>query len=298
MFFLVYTNGTLVTKEVADKLAELGNVTPSISVEGFEKETDERRGKGTFKKILQSFENLRNAGVPIGISVTATSKNEDLLLSDEFYDYFFKEQGVTYMWQFQLMPIGRSTHAFDLMVDPEKRVQLYRKWEYLIKDKQYCVADFWNSGVLVNGCIAYGRRGGYFYIDWNGNIMPCVFVPYYVDNVYELYKNDKSLVDALFSDFMKRGRKWIREYGQAHPKTPNNWLMPCSIRDHYHNFRENILPYEAEGESKEAEESLKDPEYYRVLKQYDQELANLTKNIWEREYVGPEKEEVTPEEEN
>ncbi|MGM0529724.1 MAG: radical SAM/SPASM domain-containing protein [Bacteroidota bacterium] len=292
VFFLVYTNGTLITPEVAERLGKSGNVTPAISVEGFEKETDARRGKGTHKKIREALENLRNAGVPIGISVTATSENADLLMKDEFYDYYFDQQGATYMWQFQLMPIGRSTHAFDLMVPPEKRVELYRKWEYLISEKQYCVADFWNSGVLVNGCIAYGRRGGYFYIDWNGNIMPCVFVPYYVDNVYDLYNNGKSLVDALFSDFMKNGRKWIREYGQAHPDNPNNWLMPCSIRDHYDNFRRNILPRHAKGESEEAEESLNDNEYYRRLVQYDKELEELTEDIWEEEYMEKEKVET------
>jgi len=285
VFFLVYTNGTLITPEIAQRLSAAGNVTPSISVEGFEKETDERRGKGTHQQILQAFENLRNAGVPIGISVTATSKNEDLLLSDDFYDYYFTKQGATYMWQFQLMPMGRSNNDFNLMVDPEKRVKLYRKWEHLIKDKQYCVADFWNSGVLVNGCIAYGRRGGYFYIDWNGNIMPCVFVPYYVDNVYDIYNNDKNLEDALFSNFMKNGRKWIYEYGQAHPENPQNWLMPCSIRDHYANFRKNILPHHAKGENKEAEESLKDPNYYKALVNYDKKLKNLTEEIWKNEYM-------------
>ncbi|MDZ7836559.1 MAG: radical SAM protein [Actinomycetota bacterium] len=45
-FFQIYTNGQLIDKKVAAKLAELGNALPCISVEGFEKETDERRGKG------------------------------------------------------------------------------------------------------------------------------------------------------------------------------------------------------------------------------------------------------------
>lgn len=48
-FFLVYTNGTLIDKSTAEKLAEVGNMTPAISVEGFEEETDARRGKGVFK---------------------------------------------------------------------------------------------------------------------------------------------------------------------------------------------------------------------------------------------------------
>ena len=293
MFFLVYTNGTLITPEIAEKLEKLANVTPAVSIEGYEADTDKRRGKGIHQKILQAFENMRNAGVPFGVSVTATSENADVLLEDDFYDFYFNQQGANYMWQFQLMPIGRSNHAFDLMVSPEKRVQLYRKWEEQINQKKYSVADFWNSGILSNGCIAYGRRGGYFYIDWNGNIMPCVFVPYYVDNVYDLYNKGKSLVGALFSDLMKNGRKWQKEMGHGydHPDNPHNWLMPCSIRDHYENFYHNILTEDAQGESKEAEESRNDNEYYRRLVEYDEQLEELTKDIWENEYMQSEDQE-------
>jgi len=60
----MYTNGTLIDKKMAKRMADLGNVVPQVSVEGFEKETDARRGKGVFKKILRAFENMREAGVP------------------------------------------------------------------------------------------------------------------------------------------------------------------------------------------------------------------------------------------
>ena len=285
MFFLVYTNGTLINEEAAERLAKSANVTPAISVEGFEKETDERRGQGVYKKILNAFERLRGVGVPFGISVTATSKNAEVLLTDEFYDFYFQEQGACYMWQFQLMPIGRGKDELDLMVNPEKRVKLYRKWEKLLSEKKCCLADFWNSGVLSRGCIAYGRGGGYFYIDWHGNITPCAFIPYYVDNIYDLYKNGKTLSDAMFSDFMKNGRKWQKEYGLDNWKRPKNWLMPCSIRDHYEIFRNSVLTKDAKPEDEKAKEALESNEYFEVLKKYDEELEDLTEKIWETEYL-------------
>ncbi len=285
MFFLVYTNGTLIDEKIASELAEASNVTPAISVEGFEKETDGRRGTGTYKKILRAFGNLRQAGVPFGISVTATSKNVDIILTDEFYDFYFKEQGACYMWQFQLMPIGRGKDEMDLMVTPQARVKLYRKWVELLEEKKYCVADFWNSGVLARGCIAYGRSGGYVYIDWHGNVTPCAFIPYYVDNIYDLYDKGRTLSDALFSDFMKNGRKWQREYGLDNWKKPNNWLMPCSIRDHYEIFRNSVLSKNARPEDEKAKEALESDEYFYVLKRYDEELEKLTKKIWETEYL-------------
>jgi MoaA/NifB/PqqE/SkfB family radical SAM enzyme len=285
MFFLVYTNGTVINESIAAELAKSANATPAISVEGFEKETDGRRGPGTFKKILSTFECLRRIGVPFGISVTATSKNVDVLLTDEFYDFYFKQQSACYMWQFQMMPIGRGKDEMDLMVSPEQRLLLYRKWEKILAEKKYCIADFWNSGALARGCIAYGRSGGYFYIDWHGNVTPCAFIPYYVDNVYDLYKNGKTLSDALFSDFMKNGRKWQKEYGLDNWKKPHNWLMPCSIRDHYDIFKNTVLTKQAKPEDEKAKEALESDDYFAVLKSYDEQLQQLTEKIWQNEYL-------------
>jgi len=50
-YFLMYTNGTLIDAAMARRLAEAGNITPAISVEGYEAETDARRGKGVYKKF-------------------------------------------------------------------------------------------------------------------------------------------------------------------------------------------------------------------------------------------------------
>ena len=107
----------------------------------------------------------------------------------------------------------------------------------------------------------------------------------YVDNIYELYENGKTLADAMFSDFMINGRKWQREYGLDNRQKPKNWLMPCSIRDHYEIFRKSVLPKTAKPEDKNAKEALESDEYFEVLKNYDEELHGLTENIWENEYL-------------
>jgi MoaA/NifB/PqqE/SkfB family radical SAM enzyme len=273
---------------MARKLAELGNVTPAISVEGFEKETDERRGKGVHKKILRAMDNLRKEGIPFGISVTATRMNLKTLLQDNFYDFFFHEAGATYMWQFQLMPIGKAKDTRELMITPKQRVALYKQWEHVLTDKKLPVADFWNSSSLSSGCIAYGRWGGYFYIDWNGNVMPCVFVPYYVDNINELYSNGGNLGDVMQSKFFRNGRKWQREYGFENENFQGNLLMPCSIRDHYENFKETILTPDAKGEDEMAESLLNDPEYEKMMKEFDEELTQLTEDIFRSKYLKEE----------
>lgn len=58
IFFQVYTNATLMTREKAQRFADVGNTAVVISIEGGEKETDAWRGKGVYKRIMNAFEYL------------------------------------------------------------------------------------------------------------------------------------------------------------------------------------------------------------------------------------------------
>jgi MoaA/NifB/PqqE/SkfB family radical SAM enzyme len=285
VFFQCYSNGTLIDNAIAKDLAALGNVSIAISLEGFEKETDERRGKGVYQKIMQTLENFRNAGLPFGISATISSKNQELMLKEDFYDFCFQEQGASYLWLFQFHPIGKGKDIYNLMVKPEFRFQLLKLWDYLLSEKKYCIADFWNSGTVSDGCIAYGRKGGYVYINPEGHITPCVFVPYYTDNIFDLYKEGKTLADAIHSQLMKRGRQWQNTYALNNRKEASNFFTPCSYRDHYHNFRTNILVADAKPENIDAEKILLDDAYYRFMVDYGQQIQGLTSALWEKEYI-------------
>jgi hypothetical protein len=106
-----------------------------------------------------------------------------------------------------------------------------------------------------------------------------------VDNIYDLYRNGKTLADALFSEFMKNGRKWQKEYGLDNWRRPHNWLMPCSIRDHYEIFRRSVLPSNVKPEDDKAKEALESDEYFEVMRNYDMQLENLTERIWQSEYL-------------
>lgn len=281
-YFLMYTNGTLINENIAKKMGELGNITPAISVEGYEKQTDERRGKGIHKKILKAIENLKKQGVPFGMSVTVSKDNFDIMLEDDFYDYYFDKIGASYMWMFHYMPIGRK-FSTELMLTPEQRFVLLKKLKPLLINKEYLVADFWNSAVLSNGCLAGGCAGGYFYINWDGNIMPCVFVPYYKHNVHNLFKENRKIADALFSDFFVKGREWQSKYFNQNGKM-GNMLIPCFIRDHHKEFikianETNVMP-----ENQAAKEAMEDLEYHKELINFDEKLKEIEEPYWEEEY--------------
>ncbi len=285
-FFLMYTNGTLIDEKVAKRLAELGNITPAISVEGFEKETDARRGEGSYKRIRKAMQNLKDAGVPFGLSITATSQNVDIITSDEFYDFYFeKEPKASYGWIFHYMPIGRS-YTIDLMPTPEQRLFMWKKNREIVRKRKIFIADFWNDGTASEGCIAAGRTEGYFYINWNGDCTPCVFQPYTVHNINEVYKNGGNLNTVLNSEFFKAIRKWQDEYAYKQPKDKKgNLLRTCPIRDHYGMYHKLLKCHKPYSIDENVQDALNDEEYRKKLTAYGDKIGELTKDIWEKEYL-------------
>jgi hypothetical protein len=87
------------------------------------------------------------------------------------------------------------------------------------------IFDFLNDGPLVGGCIAGGRR--YVHINAEGDIEPCAFYPFAVDNI-----RNTSLRAALRSPFMQRIR--------AHQAQTRNLRAPCPIVDHAEWLREAV----------------------------------------------------------
>ena len=289
-YFLIYTNGTLIDDARAERMAALGNVSPAISVEGFEAETDARRGEGVYKRILEGMRILREVGVPFGVSVTATRDNASLLLSDEFIDFYFNKQGIIFVWLFQYMPIGYR-FSLDPLITPEQRRDMYLRVREIIEERKLFVADFWNLGSMSDGCLCAGRPGGYFYIDWNGNIMPCVFIPYAAHNIKEIYASGGTISTALDSPFFKALRGWQREYGfLGPPHEVSNELAPCPIRDHHRDLFRFVKSHAARPVNREAAEALSDMDFVEGLCRYGKSCRELTEPIWEEMYLAPERE--------
>lgn len=230
MLFLMYTNGTLIDDTMAAEMAELGNVSPGISIEGFREQTDARRGEGTFDRIMSAMAALRGHRVLFGASVTYTSRNVDTVSSEDFVNLLI-EQGCIYAWYFMYVPVGRDPDL-SLMVTPEQRRHMcMTAWRWM-NTKPIFIADFWNSGALTHGCIAAGRSAGYLHVTHRGDICPCVFMMY---SNYNLHDTDSEtpLLDAIRSDFFR----YLRE-GQQQKQ--NNPLAPCQIVDHPEVLKEAV----------------------------------------------------------
>ncbi|MCP4748485.1 MAG: radical SAM protein [Desulfobacteraceae bacterium] len=236
MIFHVYTHGGLIDEAVTGKLAKAGNVIPAISVEGFEKQTDERRGKGHWAKVIKAMELLRKAKILFGFSATLTRHNADLLSSDRFIDTMI-DAGCVLGWYFMYVPVGFKPDM-NLMMTPRQRGRQFERLVQLRNNKPILLADFWNDGPVVGGCISGGRK--YLHVNANGDIEPCVFCHFATHNI-----RTHTLREAVSSPLFKSIRC---ELGKD-----ENLLRPCIIVDRPHIGRSAIEKHNAYFTHKGAE---------------------------------------------
>ena len=179
--FLAFTNGTLIDDAFADEMLRVKNFVPAISIEGFEEATDFRRGKGTYQKVIAAMERLKARKLLFGISCCYTSKNVDVIGSEEYFDAMI-DMGAKFAWLFTYMPIGADAVP-ELMATAEQRKFMYERIHEFRKTKALFTMDFWNDGDAVGGCIAGGR--GYMHINANGDVEPRAFIHYSDSNIRE-----------------------------------------------------------------------------------------------------------------
>lgn len=212
--FMAFTNGTLLNEKFADEMLRVKNFVPAISVEGFEAETDLRRGKGTYQAVLHTTSILKEKKLPFGISCCYTSQNTEVIGSERYIDSMI-DKGAMFAWLFTYMPIGVDAVP-ELIVSASQREYMYRQVRQFRKTKPLFILDFWNDGQYVNGCIAGGRK--YLHINANGDIEPCAFIHYSDASIYE-----KTLLEAYQSPL-------FMQYYHQQPFNDNH-LRPCPLLD-------------------------------------------------------------------
>lgn len=212
--FTAFTNGTLIDEQFADEMLRVKNFIPTISIEGFEDETDSRRGKGTYNAVIRAMEILKRKKLPLGVSCCYTSQNTGVIGSEKFFDDMISK-GAKFAWFFTYMPVGADAVP-ELMATAEQREFMYRQIRKFRETKPLFTIDFWGDGEYVDGCIAGGRR--YLHINAGGDIEPCVFIHYADSNIHK-----KTLLEALQSPL----------FMQYHKNQPfnNNHLRPCPLLD-------------------------------------------------------------------
>ncbi len=123
------TNGTLVTKEVAQKIVDAGVKRVSISLDGANAEThDSFRGiPGAFEAAIYGFRNLKELGMPVQINMTIAKHNAAELPK---VLEMVRGLGADALHTFLLVPVGCGVDiAESQMVAPEEYERILN-WFY------------------------------------------------------------------------------------------------------------------------------------------------------------------------
>ena len=210
----VVINGTLIDDAFADEMLRVKNLVPAISIEGFEEATDFRRGEGTYRKVIEAMTRLKERKLLFGISCCYTSKNVEVIGSEEYFDSMI-DMGAKFAWLFTYMPIGAAAVP-ELIATAEQRKFMYEQIHKFRKTKPLFTMDFWNDGEYAGGCVAGGRR--YLHINANGDMEPCAFIHYSDSNIKE-----KTLLECYQSPL-------FMAYRRSQPFN-DNMLRPCPVLD-------------------------------------------------------------------
>ena len=211
MYISVATNGTMITRDFAEKLKEIGVKYVEISLDSVNpRRHDNFRGvSGAWEKAVRGIRSCVEAGLVTGVAMTVTKMNYHEV--EDMVD-FCEELGVNRVVFFNFIPVGRGVDitSWDLTCDEREevlktiyRLATTRKIEVVSTAPQLArVAIQESSGRVVApthfsmgadpGTVALAEFIGgcgagriYAAIEPNGDVTPCVFMPIKVGNLRE-----------------------------------------------------------------------------------------------------------------
>lgn len=166
----VFTNGLLVDPEWLDLFAA-GSLIPVFSIEGDADQTRERRGAGIHERVLESMAALKARKAIFGVSVTATSRNADLILSESFLREL-ERTGVSVLFIVEYVPVKPGTEDL-VLTEAQKRLLLSKE---LFSGLSYPVVTLPGDEEEYGGCLAAGR--GFLHLSPEGALEACPFAPF------------------------------------------------------------------------------------------------------------------------
>lgn len=190
IIFPVFTNGTLLNEEYLALFDKQRNLVPVLSLEGGEKETDRRRGRGIYRQMTAVMSGLYTKGILYGVSVTVTKENLAQVTADDFLEEL-RRQGCRVVIYVEYVPVDAA--AGELAPGEAERHYLQEKLARLRgRGDSMVFLSFPGDEAAAGGCLAAGR--GFFHINARGGAEPCPFSPYSDTSL-----KHKSLREALRS---------------------------------------------------------------------------------------------------
>ena len=190
ILFPIFTNGTYIDEDYFRLFDKCHNLIPVMSIEGGREETEKRRGKGVYEKLISNMDALHSKELLFGVSVTVTTQNVREVISRAFLDTL-TDRGCRLVVYVEFVPVTEESK--ELAPGEEERAVL-RDGIALLREScpETVFVSFPGDEKTSGGCIAAGR--GFFHINSHGGAEPCPFSPYSDSNV-----RDTSLREALQS---------------------------------------------------------------------------------------------------
>lgn len=179
-YFLLFTNGTLLTRDVAARLRRLGNVSPLVSIEGGTEVSDERRGgRDVYRRSMEALSLCREQGLVTGVATSLCRSNVNDLASREFAEDLVR-RGVHYLWYYIYRPVGPDP-APELALGSEDIVRVRRFLVEVRRQVPLMVVDaYWDHEGHALCPAAAGVCG---HIGPDGDLEPCPPIQFAADRV-------------------------------------------------------------------------------------------------------------------
>ena len=204
-YFLLFTNGTLITHETARRLNQAGNVSPLISVEGLETVSDERRnGKNVYSRALEGIEHCRKHKLITGVATSVCKSNIEDLATESFLQTLI-DRGVHYMWYYVYRPVGPDPSP-KLALSPD---QIHALRKFIVESRKkhpiLIVDSYWDheGRAMCPAAVGIGHH-----ISPAGDIEPCPPIQFAAENIM----NGKSMSELFNeSEFLHRFKQTAAE---------------------------------------------------------------------------------------
>ena len=202
-YFLLFTNGTLISDEIAKKMHKLGNVSPLISIEGREVVSDQRRG-GTrvYSRAIQGLKLCRKHRLITGVATSICKSNINDLVTETFVNELMN-LGVHYLWYYIYRPVGPNPSP-ELSLSQEEVVKLRQFMVKIRSEVPLIIVDsYWDHDGRALCPAAVGIS---HHIGPAGDIELCPPIQFALDNI----KNGKKLCDIFNnSEFLTELRELL-----------------------------------------------------------------------------------------
>lgn len=206
IMFLMFTNGLLLNDQVLEQIASNKNIVPLLSLEGYQIDTDGRRGTGVYNQLLNSIGKLEKTGLFWGATLTMTRTNFDEVTDDAFIKKLV-DSGCKFFMLVEYTPVTAATENWVLTEEQKAKVVPIRNG-FRKKYQALFIALPWDEDE-IGGCLSAGR--GFVHVSAEGNVEPCPFIAYSDTNLKSM-----PLREALQSKMLKTIRENHAELKEIH----------------------------------------------------------------------------------